>query len=64
MTFKEPDVSIIIVTYNSAQVVTACVDSIINNNHDVEVEILIVDNGSTDDTCEIITRNYPDITLI
>ncbi len=64
MTFKEPDVSVIIVTYNSAQVVNACVDSIINNNHDTEVEILIVDNGSTDDTCEIITRNYPDITLI
>ncbi|MEE3228779.1 MAG: glycosyltransferase family 2 protein, partial [Chloroflexota bacterium] len=64
MSFKEPDVSVIIVTYNSAQVVAACVDSIINNNQDVEVEILIVDNASTDDTCEIITRNYPDITLI
>lgn len=64
MALKEPDVSVIIVTYNSAQVIIACIDSIINNSQDVEVEILIIDNGSTDSTREIITHHYPNIILI
>ncbi|HCU80433.1 MAG: hypothetical protein CL789_04040 [Chloroflexi bacterium] len=61
---RAPDVSVIIVTYNSAQVIIDCIDSIINNSQDVEVEILIVDNGSTDHTCETITHHYPDINLM
>ena len=64
MHFKELDVSVIIVTYNSAQVITTCLDSIVNDSQGIEVEILIIDNGSTDDTCAIIAQNYTNITVI
>ena len=64
MPLKKPDVSVIIVTYNSAQVIIACIDSIVNNSQGIEVEILIIDNGSTDDTCAIIAQNHTDITVI
>ena len=64
MILKEPDISVIIVTYNSAQVIIPCIDSIINNSQGADIEILIVDNGSTDDTCKILKQNYTDITII
>jgi len=64
MILKEPDISVIIVTYNSAQVIIACIESIMNNSKEVGTEILIVDNGSTDNTCEILEQNYTDITII
>ncbi|MDD2822953.1 MAG: glycosyltransferase family 2 protein [Candidatus Daviesbacteria bacterium] len=45
-------ISIIIVTFNSAKTIKACVDSI--NKFVTDSEIIIVDNNSQDDTCKII----------
>lgn len=53
----------IIVTYNGAQWVHNCFGSLINStikNH----QILAIDNGSTDNTLEIIRQNYPTIEII
>ena len=44
------DVSVVIVTYNSAGEIEACLRSILDTPPRRRVEILVVDNGSTDDT--------------
>ena len=58
MTENNPHVSIIIVTYNSAKVIVQCIDSIIKNSGDIKYEILVIDNGSTDDTSQLIDKTY------
>ena len=52
----KPMVSIIIPTKNSARTLARCLDSIINQQYE-NIEIIIVDNFSTDDTLEI-ARKY------
>ena len=46
--------SVLIVTYNSAATIKNCVESVLTEIHDLDAEILIVDNHSTDDTQTIL----------
>lgn len=59
-----PDVTIIIVTYNSSAVITSCLDSIGSSRGDLQLETVVVDNGSDDDTRELVRRQYPTARLI
>ncbi len=49
-----PDVVIVIVTYNSACVISGLLDSIPAAADGISYEIVVVDNGSTDGTLEIL----------
>ncbi|MFF2877744.1 glycosyltransferase family 2 protein [Gottfriedia sp. NPDC057991] len=50
------DLSIIIVTYNSENDIYPCLQSLILSNTKVNYEIIIVDNGSKDNTCKIVNN--------
>jgi GT2 family glycosyltransferase len=54
-------VSVIIVTFNSAAVIHAALTGA--RTHLPGAEIIVVDNGSTDDTCDLVTA-FPGIRLI
>jgi glycosyltransferase involved in cell wall biosynthesis len=56
-------VSVIIPTYNRVQTLSRAIDSVLNQKRPVD-EIIIVDDGSTDDTANQISRNYPNVKLI
>lgn len=51
-----PDVSVIITTYNVERYIERAIESALNQ-HDVSVEIIIVDDCSTDNTWQIIGKN-------
>jgi len=51
------DVSIIIVTYNTCQMTSECIESILKNTHDIDYEIILVDNGSTDGSKEYFEKD-------
>ena len=51
--------SIVIVTYNSAAVIENCLGSI-----SVGIEVFVVDNASSDETCTLIKEKFPHINLI
>lgn len=55
--------SILIVTYNSSDVIGACLDSLRENPPGCEHETIVVDNCSADRTAEIIARYYPEVTF-
>lgn len=56
-------VSIIIPTYNEAKYLPSCLESIVNVNYPRgKVEVIVIDNGSTDSTREI-AKNYGSIVL-
>lgn len=57
----KPILSVIIVTYNSSHVILDCVTSIAS---DTEVEVIVIDNASTDGTPLLIRTTYPQIRVI
>jgi len=44
------DLSIIILTWNTSKITKKCVDSLLKNIKNIRYEIIVVDNGSTDNT--------------
>lgn len=57
------DVSIIIVNYNTLELTSNCINSIIKHTKGVDYEIIVVDNNSTDDSYFELSKNK-DIILI
>lgn len=55
---EKPEISIIIVSYNTADLIGACLDSI-KAIDDCSKEIFVVDNASTDGSAIFIKNNYP-----
>ena len=51
----KPEISILIPTYNGARYLEACLDSVLSQTYK-NIEILAVDDGSTDATLEILER--------
>lgn len=51
------DVSVIIVTYNTRQMTSECIASIVENTKRVSYEIILVDNASTDGSKENFSRD-------
>jgi len=56
-------ISLILITYNRINVLIDCIDAI-NTQTYQSLEIILVDNSSSDGTSEIINNKYPDIKLI
>jgi GT2 family glycosyltransferase len=54
----EPFVCVSLVTFNSGQYVAPCLEAVLNQR-DVSLDVVVVDNASTDDTREIL-RNFGD----
>ena len=53
-------VSIIILNWNGKEHLKTCLDSVQNQSYS-PIEIIFVDNGSTDNSVEFVTNNYPDV---
>lgn len=63
LNFNKPDVSIIIVNYNTSKLINECIESIITHTKDILYEIIIIDNN-TENLCETINTNGIPVTLI
>lgn len=58
------DVSIIIVSYNTKNILRDCVLSIKDKSHDIDYEIIVVDNASSDGSVEMLRQEFPDVKII
>ena len=58
------DVSIIIVTLNGGRMLLDCVDSVFASTKGITFEVIVVDNGSTDNSIDELAKRYPEIKLI
>ena len=57
------DLSVIIVTYNSAGLIGPCLDSLLDAPG-MELEAFVVDNASADRTADAVRRRFPEVRLI
>ena len=51
------DVSIIIVNYNTLGLTSDCIESIVDKTSDLEYEIILVDNASTDSSKAVFSQD-------
>lgn len=58
------DVSIIIVNWNTSQLLRQCIESIYRANPQISFEIIVVDNGSTDESVNMVRTLFPSVRLI
>lgn len=62
---NSPPVSVIILTYNGSKYIGPLLESLQNQTYPRnQMEIIVVDNASTDNTVNIIQENYPFINII
>lgn len=54
------NISIIILNYNNKNVIENCIDSILKFNERYKSEVIVVDNGSTDGSYELLQEKYKD----
>lgn len=56
--------SIIIISYNTKDILDACIESIKNSKTKYPYEIIVVDNNSYDDSVTMLEEKYPDVKLV
>jgi N-acetylglucosaminyl-diphospho-decaprenol L-rhamnosyltransferase len=59
----ETEVSVIIVSYNTADLIGACLRSILSSR-DLNTEVFVVDNASTDGSASVIQKGFPSVEFI
>lgn len=59
MSEAKPKVSVVVCVYNGADTIAPCIESLLNQTYPRDrYEIIVVENGSTDNTVEVVQR-YP-----
>lgn len=60
------DISVVIVSWNTRDLLSRCIASVIRQADEarLQVEIVVVDNASSDGTIDFINQEYPGITVI
>lgn len=58
------DVSVVIVSWNTRDLLRACLASIARQPQSVSIEVIVVDNASRDGTPDMVADEFPDVHLI
>ena len=64
MTDTQPMVSVCIANYNGMEVIDDCIRSVLKQQGEIQVEILVHDDASTDRSVAHIRQHYPDVVLM
>jgi len=59
-----PDVSVIVVNWNTRQLLADCLASLYDTVRDLGFEAIVVDNGSSDGSVEMVRQRFPQARLI
>ena len=55
MSIKKPKISVLLVTYNRADLIEECVENLLQQRYS-DIEIILVNNGCTDHTAEVLRK--------
>lgn len=59
-----PSVVVVVVNWNGASLLGPCLDSVSVVRYDGPVELVVIDNGSSDGSLDLLRRHYPEVRLI
>ena len=59
-----PDVSVIIVSYNTKDLLATCLQSVVEQTPSLKLEVIVVDNASADGSCCVVREDFPTVQLI
>jgi GT2 family glycosyltransferase len=59
-----PQVAVVVVSYNTRDVLISCLASVIESTHFPDIEIVVVDNASTDGSLDAVRETYPQVQTI
>ena len=65
--FSQPaklDISIIIVSFNTREILMCCLESIKKHTEGVSYEVIVVDNASEDNTVEAVSKKFHNVDRI
>jgi len=57
-------ISVVIVNWNTVDYLRQCLTSMLSRKHEHPLEIIVVDNGSSDGSPEAVRREFPEVILI
>ncbi len=60
---SKPSVSVVVPTYNRSHLINRALQSVVSQTYPL-LDLIVVDDGSTDDTCERVRIDYPQATLV
>jgi len=58
------DVSVVIVSWNTCEILRDCLLSVVAQAGDVSCEVIVVDNASSDDSVAMVRQEFPQVRLI
>lgn len=61
---NKKNVSIIIVSYNTRELLYSCLVSLFENTKNIDFEVIVIDNGSSDQSIEMVKRFFPGVNVI
>ncbi|MBE0596621.1 MAG: glycosyltransferase family 2 protein [Desulfuromonadales bacterium] len=59
-----PDLTVIVVNWNTRELLRDCLRSVVDGNPAGELSIIVVDNGSADGSAEMVEREFPRVRLL
>ncbi len=58
------DLAVVIVSYNVSGLLRRCLQTVLASGGGLDFQVVVVDNASTDDTVEMVSREFPEVRLI
>jgi len=59
-----PDVSVLIVSFNTCETLRHCLQTLRETSRDVRYETIVIDNASRDGSADMVAKEFPEVTLI
>jgi GT2 family glycosyltransferase len=58
------EVSVVVVSWNTQDILCDCLRSIYEQGGEIDLEVIVIDNASTDGSVEMVKKDFPQVTLI
>lgn len=58
------EVSVVVVNWNTQDILRECLRSIYERCGEIDLEVIVIDNASTDGSVEMVKKDFPQVTLI
>jgi len=63
-TLNEMDLEILIISYNTRELLRDCLGSVYQKVRGIGFGVIVVDNGSSDNSVEMVKKEFPQVTLV